>query len=124
FKDSCTPSPFRDELFKDDHIHLDSSLAGRGCCCLQTTFQDQSFKETTHLYDQLLPLYPIMLCLSAACPILRDFLSDIDCRWNILSEAADDRTTEEKKTKKHSIPLRKYIDEQEDMDANTRHTIE
>ncbi|CAF1401918.1 unnamed protein product [Rotaria sordida] len=105
FKDSCTPSPFRDELFKDDpdikddHIHLDSSIVGWGCCCLQVTFQGESFKETIHLYDQLLPLCPIMLCLSAACPIWRGYLSDIDCRWNVLSEATDDRTAEEKKQK-------------------------
>jgi glutamate--cysteine ligase catalytic subunit len=35
------------------------------------------------------------LALSAACPIWRGFLSDIDCRWNVLSQAADDRTVEE-----------------------------
>ncbi|CAF3694848.1 unnamed protein product [Rotaria sp. Silwood1] len=105
FKDSCTLSPFRDELFKDDpdikddHIHLDSSTAGWGCCCLQVTFQAESFEESIHLYDQLLPLCPIMLCLSAASPIWRGYLSDIDCRWNIISEAADDRTIEEKKEK-------------------------
>ncbi|CAF0982945.1 unnamed protein product [Rotaria sp. Silwood1] len=110
FKDSCTPSPFRDELFKDDpdikddHIHLDSSIAGWGCCCLQVTFQGESFKESIHLYDQLLPLCPIMVCLSAACPIWRGYLSDIDCRWNVLSEAADDRTIEEKKQK--NLPSR------------------
>lgn len=36
------------------------------------------------------------MCLSAASPIWRGFLSDIDCRWNVISEAADDRTFEEK----------------------------
>ncbi|UJR07542.1 hypothetical protein I4U23_011830 [Adineta vaga] len=103
FKDSSTPSPFCDEIFKDnpnikdDHIHLDSTAAGWGCCCLQVTFQAESFEGSLHLYDQLLPLCPIMLCLSAACPIWRGYLSDIDCRWNIISEAADDRTVEEKK---------------------------
>jgi hypothetical protein len=35
------------------------------------------------------------LSLSGACPIWRGFLSDIDCRWNVLSQAADDRTIEE-----------------------------
>ena len=67
FKDSNTPSPFRDELFKDDpqakddHIHLDSTAAGWGCCCLQVTFQAESFEESLNLYDQLLPLCPIMV---------------------------------------------------------------
>ncbi len=67
FKDSNTPSPFRDELFKDDpdieddHIHLDCTIAGWGCCCLQVTFQAESFEECIHLYDQLIPLCPIMV---------------------------------------------------------------
>ncbi|CAF4085715.1 unnamed protein product [Adineta steineri] len=105
YKDTCTPIPFRDELFKDDpniiddHIHLDSTTAGWGCCCLQVTFQAESCEESLELYDQLLPLCPILLCLSAACPIWRGYLSDIDCRWNIISEAADDRTAEERKQK-------------------------
>lgn len=67
FKDTNTTSPFRDELFvengdvKEDHIHLDSTTAGWGCCCLQVTFQAESFDESIHLYDQLLPLCPIMV---------------------------------------------------------------
>jgi hypothetical protein len=67
FKDTNTVSPFHDELFKDDpdikddHIHLDSTTAGWGCCCLQVTFQAESFEECIHLYDQLIPLCPIMV---------------------------------------------------------------
>jgi glutamate--cysteine ligase catalytic subunit len=67
FKDSNTSSPFRDELFKDDsdikddHIHLDCTIAGWGCCCLQVTFEAESFEECIHLYDQLIPLCPIMV---------------------------------------------------------------
>jgi glutamate--cysteine ligase catalytic subunit len=34
--------------------------------------------------------------LSGACPIWRGYLSDIDCRWNVLSQAADDRTAKER----------------------------
>ncbi|CAF4883013.1 unnamed protein product [Rotaria sp. Silwood2] len=89
-----------------------SSLTRWSCCCLQTTFQGQSFKETIHLYDQLLPLCPIMIyfilflslkfaiyifclnrfCLSATCPIWRGCLSDIDSQWNMLGESGDDQT--------------------------------
>ena len=36
------------------------------------------------------------MCLSAACPIWRGYLSDVDCRWNIISAAADDRTAVER----------------------------
>jgi glutamate--cysteine ligase catalytic subunit len=34
--------------------------------------------------------------LSSACPIWRGYLTDIDCRYNVLSQAADDRTPEER----------------------------
>lgn len=68
---------------------------GMGCCCLQMTFQAQSLGEARHLYDQLTPLTPIMLALSASSPIWRGYLSDIDCRWNIISASCDDRTLEE-----------------------------
>lgn len=48
-----------------------------GCSCLQMTFQAQSIEEARHLYDQLTPLTPIMLALSAASPIWRGYLSDV-----------------------------------------------
>jgi glutamate--cysteine ligase catalytic subunit len=34
--------------------------------------------------------------MSSACPIWRGYLSDIDCRYTVLSQAADDRTEEER----------------------------
>jgi glutamate--cysteine ligase catalytic subunit len=66
-----------------------------GCSCLQMTFQAQSLDEAFHLYDQLAPLTPIFLALSASSPIWRGYLSDVDCRWNIISASCDDRTLEE-----------------------------
>ncbi|CAF1015739.1 unnamed protein product [Brachionus calyciflorus] len=66
-----------------------------GCSCLQATFQAESIEEAKHLYDQLLPLTPILLALSASSPVWRGFLTDIDCRWNIISGSVDDRTDEE-----------------------------
>ena len=45
----------------DNHIHLDSSSIGWGCCCLQVTFQASSFYESLYLYDQLIPLTPIFV---------------------------------------------------------------
>lgn len=50
---------------------------GMGCSCLQMTFQAQSLEEARHMYDQLTPLTPIMLALSAASPIWRGYLSDV-----------------------------------------------
>ena len=47
------------------------------------------------MYDQLSPLAPILLALTAATPIYKGFLVDTDVRWNQISRAVDDRTREE-----------------------------
>jgi len=111
FQDVNTKKPFVEDLSlygdgeepntesklaaKPDHIYLDAMGFGMGCCCLQMTFQAQSIGEALHLYDQLAPLTPIMLALSASSSIWRGYLSDVDCRWNIISASCDDRTREE-----------------------------
>ncbi|CAF0977804.1 unnamed protein product [Adineta steineri] len=109
-KDLNTSNPFRDDFssygvsnwkdyvnnnLQDNYIHLDSSSVGWGCCCLQVTLQAQSFDESLHLYDQLIPLTAIFLSLSTSCPIWRGYLSNVDSRWNVLSSTTDDRTKEE-----------------------------
>ena len=35
------------------------------------------------------------LALTAASPIWRGYLSDVDCRWNVISGTYDDRTAGE-----------------------------
>jgi glutamate--cysteine ligase catalytic subunit len=105
FFDKKTPNPFIELLpqsneesrkaQKVNHIYLDAMGFGMGCSCLQMTFQAQSIDEARHLYDQLTPLTPILLALSAAAPIWRGYLSDVDCRWNVISASVDDRTDEE-----------------------------
>jgi len=82
-------------LFNKFLLDMDAMGFGMGCCCLQMTFQAQSIDEAKHLYDQLAPLTPIMLALSASSPIWRGYLGDVDCRWNVISAACDDRTLEE-----------------------------
>ncbi|CAF1186572.1 unnamed protein product [Didymodactylos carnosus] len=57
------------------------------------------------LYDQLIPMTPVMLALSAACPIWRGYLCDVDTRWNALCESADDRTEEEKNNQETFVGL-------------------
>ncbi|PWN53196.1 GCS-domain-containing protein [Violaceomyces palustris] len=114
FKDERTPSPFIDpsvpwdrDLFPEDgeakagaalqdHIYMDAMGFGMGCCCLQVTFQACSVQEARTVYDQLTPVAPIMLALTAASPAYRGYLSDVDCRWNVISGAVDDRTPEER----------------------------
>ncbi|CAO3685086.1 unnamed protein product [Umbelopsis vinacea] len=114
FKDTNTPSPFIDptipwdrDVFpedkeakegaaKPDHIYMDAMAFGMGCCCLQITFQACNVEEARRLYDQLAPVGAIMLALTAAAPIYRGYLSDVDCRWNVIASSVDDRTPEER----------------------------
>lgn len=112
FYDKNTQNPFIEDLAaygdgpdpetesklaaKPGHIYMDAMGFGMGCSCLQMTFQAQSIDEAKHLHDQLAPLTPILLALSASAPIWKGYLSDVDCRWNIISASCDDRTREER----------------------------
>lgn len=79
-----------------DVVLLDAMGFGMGCCCLQLTFQACNITEARRLYDQLAPLCPIMLALTAASPIYRGYLTESDCRWNVISSSVDCRTEEER----------------------------
>ncbi|KAF6731493.1 Glutamate--cysteine ligase catalytic subunit [Oryzias melastigma] len=106
FKDKHTPSPFVEEFPEDDgeaaraalpdHIYMDAMGFGMGNCCLQVTFQACSIDEARYLYDQLATICPIVMALSAASPFYRGYVSDIDCRWGVISASVDDRTQEER----------------------------
>lgn len=116
FHDTNTPRPFvdptiprdrnlypedsnaRDGAALPDHIYMDSMGFGMGCCCLQITFQTKDVDEARNLFDQLVPVAPIMMAVSAASPIFRGYLADQDCRWNVVSASVDDRTREERRT--------------------------
>ena len=74
---------------------MDAMGFGMSCCCLQITFQAKNIKEGRTLYDQLTPLGPVMLALTAAAPVFRGYLADWDCRWNIIAASVDDRTPQE-----------------------------
>ncbi|KAJ5347357.1 hypothetical protein N7541_001732 [Penicillium brevicompactum] len=113
FHDTNTPKPFKDPTVnydlhnwpedddvrngaaKDDHVYMDAMAFGMGSCCLQITFQAKNMTEGRKLYDQLSPLGPILLALTAATPIYKGFLVDTDVRWNQIGNAVDDRTREE-----------------------------
>ncbi|CAL8143842.1 unnamed protein product [Orchesella dallaii] len=99
FKDKNTPSPFDEPGVpeqKPDMIYMDAMGFGMGCCCLQVTFQACNIDEARKLYDQLTPLCPIMLALTAATPFYRGYVSDVDCRWNIIAGSVDCRFPEER----------------------------
>ncbi|CAG8597076.1 10153_t:CDS:10 [Diversispora eburnea] len=114
YHDKKTPKPFIDptiprdrNLYPEDseaaegaafldHIYMDSMVFGMGCSCLQITFQACNIDEARRLYDHLATMSPIMLALTAAAPIYRGYLSDVDCRWNVIACSVDDRTKEER----------------------------
>lgn len=113
FHDKNTPNPWKDPTVNydlhnwpedddvrngaapDNFIHMDAMAFGMGSCCLQITFQAKNIVEGRELYDQLSPLGPIMLALTAATPIYKGFLAGTDVRWNQISRAVDCRTPEE-----------------------------
>ncbi|XP_043254726.1 glutamate--cysteine ligase catalytic subunit [Colletes gigas] len=107
YKDKNVPNPFKEDFgalindesksaAKEDHIYMDAMGFGMGCCCLQLTFQACNIEEARTLYDQLTPLCPIMLALTAASPFYRGYISNVDCRWNVISCSVDCRTQEER----------------------------
>eukprot|EP00698_Gefionella_okellyi_P009902 TRINITY_DN2542_c0_g1_i1.p1 TRINITY_DN2542_c0_g1~~TRINITY_DN2542_c0_g1_i1.p1 ORF type:complete len:652 (+),score=121.82 TRINITY_DN2542_c0_g1_i1:41-1996(+) len=80
----------------DRMIHMDAMAFGMGCCCLQVTFQCPNIDDARYLYDQLSTLSPILLALTAAAPVFRGFLADVDVRWDVISASVDDRTRGER----------------------------
>ena len=60
---------------------MDAMGFGMGLSCLQITFQACCLQEAETLYDQLAPLCPIMLALTAATPFARGYLTEVDCRY-------------------------------------------
>lgn len=131
FFDTNTPRPFIDpsipwdrNLFPGDkeakegaalpdHIYMDAMGFGMGCSCLQITFQASNVDEARRVYDTLIPVGPIMLALTAAAPVFRGYLADVDCRWNVIAGSVDDRTPEERglqplKHNRWRIPKSRY----------------
>lgn len=130
FRDKNTPWPFKDPTVnydlhnwpedddvrngavKEGHVYMDAMAFGMGSCCLQITFQAKNITEGRTLYDQLSPLGPILLALTAATPIYKGFLVDTDVRWNQISRAVDCRTPEELGEKVRIVSLPRTITEQ------------
>ena len=75
---------------------MDAMGFGMGMCCLQVTFQARDVDESRYMYDQLAVLAPIMLAMTAATPIFKGRLSNVDARWDIIAASVDDRTPAER----------------------------
>lgn len=131
FVDRNTPQPFVDPTIPwdrnvypedpeakngaalQDHVYMDAMGFGMGCCCLQLTFQACSVPEARRIYDSFVPLAPIFLALTAASPLWRGYVADVDARWNVVSASVDDRTEEERglkplKNNRYQIPKSRY----------------
>ena len=85
----------RNGAVEENCVYLDTISGGASCCALQVTMQASNMDQARWLYDQLIPLGPVMLALTAATPIFKGYLTDVDVRWRQLAMATDDRTTEE-----------------------------
>lgn len=119
FKDKNTKDPFIENFCeaeaklaaKPNHVYMDAMGFGMGCCCLQVTFQATHLEQARNLYDQMIPLAPIVMALSAASPIYRGYLTDRDCRWDVIAGSVDDRTSAERcetaKSKESGVKIAK-----------------
>jgi len=52
----------------------------------QVTFQARDVDESRYMYDQLAVLAPIMLAMTAASPVFKGRLANIDARWNVIAQ--------------------------------------
>lgn len=78
------------------NVHMDCMAFGMGMNCLQVTFQAGDIDESRYMYDQLAVLAPIMLAVTAATPIFKGRLADVDVRWNSIGASVDCRTAAER----------------------------
>lgn len=97
---------FQDKNTSETQVHLDAMAFGMGLSCLQLTYEAQSLESALFLHDSLLPFGPILAAISAASPIHRGMLTDVDSRWNIIEGSVDMRTDEERDSQ--SIPHSRY----------------
>jgi glutamate--cysteine ligase catalytic subunit len=79
----------------ENFIYGDSMSFGPSFCGLQVTLQASNLREARYLHDQLCPVGPILMALTAGTPFFRGFLTDTDVRWNQAAATVDDRTADE-----------------------------
>ena len=86
------------EAAKENCIFMDSAIAGMGStAAFQITQQASCLDECLKLYDQLVPLTPIMMAMTASSPAFYGVLADTDNRMPAYNQALDDRTAAELK---------------------------
>lgn len=118
----CSPTHIKIETEeKKAFIHSDAMSFGMGCCCVQCTMSTKDIDEARNLYDQLVPVCPIFLSLTASTPIVRGLLANTDVRWYIISGSVDDRTKEEMKeiSKSRYDSVSVYLGKSEEAKKNS-----
>ena len=108
FRDRNNPWPFQDptvrcdlndwpedenmgpSTVKTNHVYADALSFGGYNCASQATVQTKNPSKAQRLHDQLIPMGPIMLGLTAATPSLKGYLVDTDTRWRTILELLDD----------------------------------
>lgn len=95
YNDKNTEKDVKDEKYPG-FIHQDSFASGMGNGCLQVTTGMECFHLACYIYDQLIPIIPIITALSASSPFFKGKLSNFDNRFQIISQACDERKDEEK----------------------------
>ena len=82
-------------LLSSDHfpgVQYPRSQTGLRCACTGCPNHGRSayFSFSEQRADTL------QLALTAASPLWRGYIADVDCRWNVISASVDDRTEEER----------------------------
>lgn len=77
-------------------VKIRHAVESWGGCALQATLSARNLQDACRLHDQLIPLGPLMLALSAATPIYKGRLVSTDTRWEAMCWAGDDRKPSEK----------------------------
>lgn len=117
YLDMFSRLPGRNPDLADNHGHAMQSISGSpdsrgpikiqdpvdswGGCGLQATFSANDLQAACRLHDQLVPLGPLMLALSAATPMYKGRLVATDTRWRAMCWSGDDRTSSEKSSGLH-----------------------
>ena len=94
YVDEFTENDNKDEIYPG-FIYNDCFASGMGNCCLQITAGMENINCAMYIYDQLIPLMPILCSLTASSPFFKGKLGGWDHRFYTLYQACDERSDEE-----------------------------
>jgi len=95
YVDKNTFNDVKDEKYPG-YIHGDAFAFGMGNGCFQMTTGVESFEAACYVYDQLIPLMPILNAITASSPFFKGKLSKYDNRYYTIYQGCDERFESEK----------------------------